>query len=109
MTHPGPSGGHANPAGTRFQEKSRHTSSERSPRRRLRRTLGVTGTVLLTVLTLATMLVAGALVSSRGMHQAVPTGQSHIVQDTARDVATASAAVIGHGRPIVVAIVAGTS
>jgi putative intracellular protease/amidase len=69
----------------------------------------VTGTVLLTVLTLATMLVAGALVSSRGMHQAVPTGQSHIVQDTARDVATASAAVIGHGRPIVVAIVAGTS
>ena len=109
MTHPGPSGGHADPAAARFQAQNRHTSSARSPRRRLRRLLGLTGTVLLTVLTLATMLVAGALVSSRGMHQAVPTGQSHIVQDTAGDVATAAAGVTGHSRPIVVAIVAGTS
>jgi putative intracellular protease/amidase len=109
MPHTGPSGGHADPAATRFQAKSRHTSSARSTRRRLRRILGVTGTVLLTVLTLAAMLVAGARVSSRGMHQAVPTGQGHIVQDTAGGVATASAAVAGHSRPIVVAIVAGTS
>ena len=109
MTHTGPPGVHADHADTRFKAKNRHTRSARSPRRRLRRILGVTGTVLLTVLTLATMLVAGAMVSSRGMHQAVPAGQSHIVQDTAGDVATASAGVAGHSRPIVVAIVAGTS
>src|SRR3954451_3080708 len=109
MTHEGQSGEHADPADTRFQAKNRHTSSARSQRRRLRRILGVTSPVLLTVLTLATMLVAGAMVSSRGMHQAVPTGQGHIVQDTAGDVATASAGVTEHRRPIVVAIVAGTS
>src|SRR3954447_5553899 len=109
MTHEGQSGEHADPADTRFQAKNRHTSSARSQRRRLRRILGVTSPVLLTVLTLATMLVAGAMVSSRGMHQAVPTGQGHIVQDTAGDVAIASAGVAGHSRPIVVAIVAGTS
>src|SRR3954451_9052198 len=109
MTHEGQSGEHADPADTRFQAKNRHTSSARSQRRRFRRILGVTGTVLLTVLTLATMLVAGAMVSSRGMHQAIPTGQGHIVRDTAGDVATASAGVTEHRRPIVVAIVAGTS
>jgi putative intracellular protease/amidase len=65
--------------------------------------------VLLTVLALATMMVAGAMVSSRSMHQGVPTGQGRSVQDTAGDVATASAGVTGHTRPIVVAIVAGTA
>src|SRR3954466_8346273 len=109
MTNEGQSGEHADPADTRFQAKNRHTSSARSPHRRVRRILGVTCTVLVTVLTLATMLVAGAMVSSRGMHQAVPTGQGHIVQDTAGDVAIASAGVTGHRRPIVVAVVAGTS
>src|SRR3954470_22428834 len=109
MTHSGPSGGHADPAAARPQPKNRHAGLTGSPHRRFRRILGVTGTVLLTVLTLATMLVAGAMVSSRGMHQAIPTGQGHIVRDTAGDVATASAAVTGHRRPIVVAVVAGTS
>src|SRR3954447_16939538 len=109
MTHEGPSGGHADPAPEQSPRTKRHASSARSPHRQVRRILGVTSPVLLTVLTLATMLVAGAMVSSRGMHQAVPTGQGHIVQDTAGDVAIASAGVAGHSRPIVVAIVAGTS
>jgi putative intracellular protease/amidase len=109
MTHEGPSGGHADPAADRPAAKNHHSSSTGSARRRLRRFLGVTGTVLLTVLALATMLVAGARVSSRGMHGAVPAGQGQSVQDTTGDVATASAAVTGHRRPIVVAIVAGTS
>src|SRR3954463_10630158 len=109
MTHEEPSGGHAGPAPEQSPRTTRHASSARSPHRRVRRILGVTCTVLVTVLTLATMLVAGAMVSSRGMHQAVPTGQGHIVQDTAGDVAIASAGVTGHRRPIVVAVVAGTS
>src|SRR3954451_22131125 len=109
MTHEGPSGGHADPAPEQSPPIRRHGNSARSPHHRVRRILGVTGTVLLTVLALAGMLVAGAMVSSRGMHQAVPTGQGHSVQDTAGDVATASAGVTRHGHPIVVAIVAGTS
>src|SRR3954453_4824791 len=108
MTHSGPPSGHVGPSADHAAKKG-HATSTRSPRRRFRRILGVTGTVLLTVLTLATMLVAGAMVSSRGMHQAIPTGQGHIVRDTAGDVATASAGVTEHRRPIVVAIVAGTS
>ncbi|MDX6299406.1 MAG: hypothetical protein QOF53_620 [Nocardioidaceae bacterium] len=109
MTHEGPSGGHADPAPEQSSAINRHASSARAPHRRIRRVLGVTGTVLLTVLALATMLVAGARVSSRGMHEAVPAGRGHIVQEAASDVATASAGVTRHGRPIVVAIVAGTS
>src|SRR3954463_4189067 len=109
MTHEGPSGGHAGPAPEQSAPNSRHASSARSPHRRVRRVLGVTGTVLVTVLALAAMLVAGAMVSSRGMHEAVPAGQGHILRDTAGDVAIASAGVAGHSRPIVVAIVAGTS
>src|SRR3954454_10835122 len=109
MTHKGPSGQHAGRAAIRPQAKNHHAGSTGSTRRRLRRILGVTGTVLVTVLALAGMLVAGAMVSSRGMHEAVPAGAGHSVQDTAGDVATASASVTGHHRPIVVAIVAGTS
>src|SRR3954470_15935623 len=109
MTHEGPSGGQVDPAPEQSAPNKRHANSARSPHRRVRRILGVTCTVLVTVLTLATMLVAGVMVSSGGMHQAVPTGQGHIVQDTAGDVAIASAGVAGHIRPIVVAIVAGTS
>jgi putative intracellular protease/amidase len=109
MTHTGPSGETAGPAPEQSPPNKRHANSARSPHRRVRRILGVTGTVLLTVLALATMLVAGAMVSSRSMHQAVPTGRGQSVQDTAGDVATASAGVARHGRPIVVAIVAGTS
>src|SRR3954469_24904942 len=109
MTHEEPSGGHADPAPEQSPPIKRHTSSVRAPHRRFRRILGVTGTVLVTVLALAGMLVAGAMVSSRGMHEAAPAGAGHSVQDTAGDVATASAGVTGHRRPIVVAIVAGTS
>jgi putative intracellular protease/amidase len=109
MTHEGPSGGHVGPAPEQSPPNKRHANSARSPHHRVRRILGVTGTVLVTVLALAAMLVAGARVSSRGMHQAIPTGQGHSVQDTAGDVATASAGVTRHGSPIVVAIVAGTS
>ena len=109
MTHEGPSGGHADPAPQQSPPNKRDASSARASHRRIRRILGVTGTVLVTVLTLAAMLVAGAMVSSRGMHQAVPAGQGHSVQGTAGDVATASAGVTRHRRPIVVAIVAGTS
>src|SRR3954451_25199553 len=109
MTHKGPSGQHAGRAAIRPQAKNHHAGSTGSTRRRLRRILGVTGTVLVTVLALAGMLVTGAMVSSRGMHGAVPAGSVHSVQDTAGDVATASAGVTGHRRPIVVAIVAGTS
>src|SRR4051794_2773096 len=109
MTHEGPSGGQVDPAPEQSAPNKRHANSARSPHRRVRRILGVTGTVLVTVLALAGMLVAGAMVSSRGMHEAVPAGAGHSVQDTAGDVATASAAVTGHRRPIVVAIVAGTS
>src|SRR4051795_2047722 len=93
MTHEGPSGGQVDPAPEQSAPNKRHANSARSPHRRVRRILGVTCTVLVTVLTLATMLVAVAMVSSRGIHQAVPTGQGHIVQDTAGDVAIASAGV----------------
>src|SRR3954454_6202727 len=109
MTHEGPSGGQAGPAPEQSAPNSRHASSTRSPHRRVRRVLGVTGTVLVTVLALAAMLVAGAMVSSRGMHEAVPAGQGHILRDTAGDVAAASAGVTRHGRPIVVAVGAGAS
>src|SRR3954470_18458313 len=109
MTHEGPSGGQVDPAPEQSAPNKRHANSARSPHRRVRRILGVTCTVLVTVLTLATMLVAGVMVSSGGMHQAVPAGAGHSVQDTAGDVATASAGVTGHRRPIIVAIVAGTS
>src|SRR3954469_4129327 len=109
MTHEGPSGGHADPAPDQSSPIKRHANSVRASHPRTRRILGVTGTVLVTVLALAGMLVTGAMVSSRGMHEAVPAGAGHSVQDTAGDVATASASVTGHHRPIVVAIVAGTS
>src|SRR3954451_17126777 len=109
MTHEGPSGGHADPAPEQSPPIKRHANSVRASHRRFRRILGVTGTVLVTVLALAGMLVTGAMVSSGGMHEAAPAGSGHSVQDTAGDVATASAGVTGHRRPIVVAIVAGTS
>src|SRR3954470_20012785 len=105
MTHEGPSGGHADPAAEQSPPIKRHANSVRASHRRFRRILGMSGTVLVTVLALASMLVAGAKVSGRGMHEAVPAGAGHTVQDTAGDVATASAGVTGHRRPIVVAIV----
>jgi putative intracellular protease/amidase len=75
---------------------------------RYRRVLAVGGTVILTVAIFAAVLVAGAMVTSRGLHQAVPTSQRHDVQDI--DPASQSAAghaAAGHGRQLVVAVVAG--
>src|SRR4051812_3802305 len=109
MTHEEPSGGHADPAPDQSPPIKRHANSVRASHPRTRRILGVIGTVVVTVLTLAAMLVAGAMVSSRGMHEAAPAGAGHSVQDSAGDVATASAGVTGHRRPVQVAFVTGTS
>jgi putative intracellular protease/amidase len=109
MTTTGPAAGHAGPALDQSTSRRRPAGSTGFPRRRYRRILAVTGTVVLTVIALATMLVAGALVTNHGMHQAVPTGQDHSIQDTAGDVAAASASGARRGRPLVVAVVAGTS
>src|SRR4051812_9721042 len=73
MTQTGPSGGHAGPESARPAAKDHHASPTGAPRRRFRRIVGVTGTAVLTILALAAMLVVGAMVTSRGMHQAVPT------------------------------------
>jgi putative intracellular protease/amidase len=102
-------GGDAGP--TREQHSAgRAAGSARRPRRRLRRMLTVTAGVLVAVVTLATMLVAGAVVSSRGMHEPVPAGAGPTFQDTGSDLETAARhAGVAHGRPLVVAVVAGTS
>jgi putative intracellular protease/amidase len=54
------------------------------------------------------MLVAGAVVTNNGFHQAVPTSHGHPGQVPVGAVENASADVTGrHGRPLVVAFVAG--
>jgi putative intracellular protease/amidase len=89
------------------------SSGRRRPFRRFRRVLAVGGTIILTVAVLAAMLVAGAMVTSRGLHQAVPTRQGHDVQaaypasQTAEAQTAAGHAATGHGRRLVVAFVAG--
>src|SRR5690349_10150964 len=92
------------------RSRSQRATPTRSPRRRYRRILAVTGTVLLTVVTFAATLAAGALVTGRGLHQSVPSSRSQTVRNTAGEVATgASRARVRHGRPLVVAFVAGTA
>jgi len=92
------------------RSRSQRATPMRAPRRRYRRILAVTGTVLLTVVTFAATLAAGALVTGRGLHQSVPSSRSQTVRDTAGEVATgASRARVRHGRPLVVAFVAGTA
>jgi putative intracellular protease/amidase len=87
-----------------------HAPRQGPPRRRLRRVLSVGGTIVLTVMTLAAMLVGGALVTSHGMHQAVPSSQGHTVRNTDGDARTAaSQAALRHARPLTVAFVAGTA
>jgi putative intracellular protease/amidase len=77
------------------------------PGRRYRRLLAVAGTVILTVITFAATLVAGALVGNRDMHQAVPSGRQHVGDpDPAGHIAAAHVAE-GHDRRLVVAFVAG--
>src|SRR3954454_7201655 len=107
MTNTEPSGGPGLPSEQREAMKS-HADSTGAPRRRYRRVLFVTGAVLLSFLTFAAMLVAGAVVTNHGLHQDVPRSQGHSVRD-AYGIETASADVtLRHGRPFVVAFVAGT-
>ncbi|MFL6135673.1 MAG: DJ-1/PfpI family protein [Nocardioidaceae bacterium] len=110
MTHASASSGHAT-SGAEQHGSNSHASGKRSSGRRWRRVLTLTGTVLLTVMTLAGILVAGALVSSHGMHQSVPSGASHVIADTSGEVRSGSteAATGRRSRPIVVAFVAGTT
>jgi putative intracellular protease/amidase len=124
MTPTGPSGGRPAPRAEDPQAPARQANRDRgnsqgatvagTPRRRYRRILSVAGTVVLTVATFAAMLVAGAVVTSRGFHEAVPTSSGDTVGDAVRGtsgaVQTVSADVaVRHGRPLVVAFVAGTS
>jgi transcriptional regulator GlxA family with amidase domain len=85
-----------------------HTGHGRPRRRRYRRVMTVVGTVVLTLITFAAMLVAGALVGGRDMHQPVPARQGLEAGDTSAAVRTAASAVAeGRGRRLVVAFVAG--
>ena len=115
MTHTNNSSGH--PATGAEQPRSHHADTGQRPsQRRLRRVLSVTGAVVLTVVTLAVMLFAGALVSSHDLHQAVPSGAGHGIADTSGSGEAASAATARQTgragrprRPVVVAFVAGTT
>jgi putative intracellular protease/amidase len=110
MTHADASSGHVT-SGPEQHGSNSDVSRKRSSGRRWRRIRSVTGAVLLTVMTLAGMLVTGALVSSHGMHQSVPSGASHVIADTSGEVRSGStdAAAGRRSRPIVVAFVAGTN
>ena len=110
MTRTGPSGGRPAPR----PEDPQGAPVAGSPRRRYRRVLSVAGAVVLTVATFAAMLVAGAVVTSRGFHEAVPTSSGDTSGDTAGGASGAVQAVaadvaVRRGRPLVVAFVAGTS
>ena len=115
MTHTKPSSWHADTAPGKFGARKPHANSTRSPRRairrlRIRRVLPVAGSVLLIIMTFASMLFAGALVTNHGMHQPVPTGHRGSVQTAATNLDTPAGPVVArHGRPLVVAVVAGTS
>jgi len=109
MTYTRPSSGHAT-APEQFGARKRHDNARGPRRRRARRLLGVTGSVLLFITTFASMLFAGALVTNHGMHQPVPTRHGGSVQTAARNLDAAAGPVdVRHGRPLVVAVVAGTS
>ena len=113
MTRTNNSSGH--PATGAEQPRSHHADSGQRPsQRRLRRVLSVTGAVVLTVVTLAGMLFAGALVSSHDLHQGVPSGAGYGIANTSGSVEAASAATARQTgrpgrprRPVVVAFVAG--
>ena len=90
MTHTNNSSGH--PA-TGAEQPGSHPADtgQRPSQRRLRRVLSVTGAVVLTVVTLAGMLFAGALVSSHDLHQGLPSGAGYGIADTSGSVEAASA------------------
>ena len=112
MTNAETLSGHPAPRPVQHDSNS-HANSTRSLSRRYRRILRVVrvgGTILLTLVTFAGMLVAGALVTNHGLHQTVPTGQGHGIRNSSAHAETASAgAAVSHGRPLVVAFVAGTT
>jgi putative intracellular protease/amidase len=84
------------------------SGSGRPRRRRYRRVVTVVGTTVLTVITFAAMLVAGALVGSRDMHRPVPASQGLDAVGTSAAAQTAARSVAeGRGRRLVVAFVAG--
>ena len=111
MTNTRPFSWHASTGpGQLRARKKRHVNSTGSPRRRIRRMLAVIGSVLLTITTFGGMLFAGALVTNHGMHQPVPAGHGGSVQTVARSLdAAAGPVAVRHGRPLVVAVVAGAS
>jgi putative intracellular protease/amidase len=105
MTHEGPSGDHPAP-----RPDKPEANVIGSPHRRYRRILSVGGTVILTMTAFAAMLVAGAVVTSHGLHQAVPASHGGTVRATSGAVEPVSADVARrHGRRLVVAFLAGTS
>jgi putative intracellular protease/amidase len=111
MTHPDTPSGHP-AADTEQPQPHSHDSRKRPSHRRLHRVLSVTCAVALTLVTLAGMLFAGALVSSHDMHQAVPSGTSRSSAYTSGAVEAASAEARHTGRPgspFVIAFVAGNT
>ena len=88
---------------------SKHPS-QHPPRRRWRRLLGATGTLLLTLATFAGILAAGAVVTERSLHQPVPTTSAQ----ASRTAYTEPASLAGNANPqrhrrLVVAFVVGKS
>jgi putative intracellular protease/amidase len=110
MTNTGTSGGHPDSPPDQRQAMNSHARPAGPRRRRYSRVLSVGGTILLSVMTFAAMLVAGALVTNQGLHQDVPTSQGQGARHAYSDGEPAASNVaVRHGRPLVVAIVAGTS
>jgi putative intracellular protease/amidase len=110
MTNTGTSGGHPDSPPDQRQAMNSHARPAGPRRRRYSRVLSVGGTILLSVMTFAAMLVAGALVTNQGLHQDVPTSQGQGARHAYGDGEPATSNVaVRHGRPLVVAIVAGTS
>jgi len=88
---------------------SRSQSPARPPRRRYRRVLTIGASILLTLVTFAALLIAGAMVTSHGLHQPIPSHQGFSETGTSPGVETASTDLGAHDRPLVVAFVAGTA
>jgi putative intracellular protease/amidase len=86
---------------------SQHTI-QHSPRRRLRRLLWASGTLLLTLATFAAVVVAGAVATDRTLHQPVPTTSVHASRTAYAEPAhPAGNGTAHHSRRLVVAFVVG--
>src|SRR5919107_6191446 len=110
MTNTAASDGHPHPRTEQDQATNSHVGSTRPRRRRHRRVLAIGGTLGLTVLTFLAMLLGGAVVTNQGLHQAVPTNQQVGTRNAYRQAEpAASHGAPRHGRPYVVAFVAGTA